>query len=290
MPAGCSAWRLLGLLPGREKRTIIAATSNIGRNGMKVVILAGGLGTRLSEATQLLPKPLVEVGDRPIIWHIMKMYAAAGFDEFVVCCGYKSHMLKSYFVNYFVENYDVTVHLGENRVDFHGDASERWTVTLVNTGLATMTGGRIKRIAPYVGDETFCLTYGDGVSDVNIRALVDFHRSHGRLATVTAVPSPGRFGILDIDETSETVTRFHEKPDSEMGWINGGFFVVEPSAVDYIDGDDTTWEREPLERLSRDGALAAYRHRGFWRPMDTLRDQRELEALWNSGRAPWKCW
>jgi glucose-1-phosphate cytidylyltransferase len=257
---------------------------------MKVVILAGGLGTRLSEATQLLPKPLVEVGDRPIIWHIMKMYAAAGFDEFVVCCGYKSHMLKSYFVNYFVENYDVTVHLGENRVDFHGDASERWTVTLVNTGLTTMTGGRIKRIAPYVGDETFCLTYGDGVSDVNIRALVDFHRLHGRLATVTAVPSPGRFGILDIDETSETVTRFHEKPDSEMGWINGGFFVVEPSAVDYIDGDDTTWEREPLERLSRDGALAAYRHRGFWRPMDTLRDQRELEALWNSGRAPWKCW
>jgi glucose-1-phosphate cytidylyltransferase len=257
---------------------------------MKVVILAGGLGTRLSEATQLLPKPLVEVGDRPIIWHIMKMYAAAGFDEFVVCCGYKSHMLKSYFVNYFVENYDVTVHLGENRVDFHGDASERWTVTLVNTGLTTMTGGRIKRIAPYVGNESFCLTYGDGVSDVNIRALVDFHRSHGRLATVTAVPSPGRFGILDIDETSETVTRFHEKPDREMGWINGGFFVAEPSVVDYIDGDDTTWEREPLERLSRDGALAAYRHRGFWRPMDTLRDQRELEVLWNSGRAPWKCW
>jgi glucose-1-phosphate cytidylyltransferase len=257
---------------------------------MKVVILAGGLGTRLSEATQLLPKPLVEVGDRPIIWHIMKMYAAAGFDEFVVCCGYKSHMLKSYFVNYFVENYDVTVHLGENRVDFHGDASERWTVTLVNTGLTTMTGGRIKRIAPHVGNETFCLTYGDGVSDVNIRALVDFHRSHGRLATVTAVPSPGRFGILDIDERSETVARFHEKPDNEMGWINGGFFVVEPSVVDYIDGDDTTWEREPLERLARDGALAAYRHCGFWRPMDTLRDQRELEALWNAGRAPWKCW
>lgn len=257
---------------------------------MKVVILAGGLGTRLSEATQLLPKPLVEVGDRPIIWHIMKMYAAAGFDEFVVCCGYKSHMLKSYFVNYFVENYDITVHLGENRVDFHGDASERWTVTLVNTGLNTMTGGRIKRIAPYVGNETFCLTYGDGVSDVNIRALVDFHRSQGRLATVTAVPSPGRFGILDIDETSETVARFHEKPDNEMGWINGGFFVVEPSVVDYIDGDDTTWEKEPLERLARDGALSAYRHRGFWRPMDTLRDQRELEALWSTGRAPWKCW
>lgn len=257
---------------------------------MKVVILAGGLGTRLSEATQLLPKPLVEVGDRPIIWHIMKMYAAAGFDEFVVCCGYKSHMLKSYFVNYFAENYDITVHLGENRVDFHGDASERWTVTLVNTGLTTMTGGRIKRIAPYVGNETFCLTYGDGVADVDIRALVDFHRAHGRLATVTAVRSPGRFGILDIDDTAETVTRFHEKPDNEMGWINGGFFVVEPSVVNYIDGDDTTWEKEPLERLAQDGALAAYRHRGFWRPMDTLRDQRELEALWNSGKAPWKCW
>lgn len=257
---------------------------------MKVVILAGGLGTRLSEATQLLPKPLVEIGDRPIIWHIMKMYAAAGFDEFIVCCGYKSHMLKSYFVNYFVENYDITVHLGENRVDFHGDASERWTVTLINTGLTTMTGGRIKRIAPYVGNETFCLTYGDGVSDVDIRALVDFHRSHGRLATVTAVPSPGRFGILDVDESSEMVNRFHEKPDNEMGWINGGFFVVEPSVVDYIEGDETTWEREPLERLARDGALAAYRHRGFWRPMDTLRDQRELEALWNTGRAPWKCW
>jgi len=256
---------------------------------MKVVILAGGLGTRLSEATQLLPKPLVEVGDRPIIWHIMKMYAAAGFDEFVVCCGYKSHMIKSYFVNYFTENYDITVHLGENRVDFHGNPGERWTVTLIDTGLNTMTGGRIKRIAPYVGNETFCLTYGDGVADVDIRALVDFHRTQGRLATVTAVPSPGRFGILDIDG-SESVTRFHEKPDNEMGWINGGFFVVEPSVVDYIEGDATTWEREPLERLARDGALAAYRHRGFWKPMDTLRDQRELEALWNSGKAPWKRW
>lgn len=256
---------------------------------MKVVILAGGLGTRLSEATQLLPKPLVEVGDRPIIWHIMKMYAAAGFDEFVVCCGYKSHMIKSYFVNYFAENYDITVDLGKNRVDFHGDPNERWTVTLVDTGLHTMTGGRIKRIAPYVGNEAFCLTYGDGVADVDIRALVDFHRAQGRLATVTAVPSPGRFGILDIDG-SETVRRFHEKPDNEMGWINGGFFVVEPSVVDYIDGDDTTWEREPLERLARDSALSAYRHSGFWKPMDTLRDQRELEALWNSGKAPWKSW
>lgn len=256
---------------------------------MKVVILAGGLGTRLSEATALLPKPLVEVGGRPIIWHIMKLYAAAGFDEFVICCGYKAHMIKSYFVNYFTENYDVTVHLGENRVEFHGSPSERWTVTLVNTGINSMTGGRIKRIAPYVGNETFCVTYGDGVADVNIAEVVEFHKSHGRLATVTAVPSPGRFGILDID-ANQSVTRFHEKPDNEMGWINGGFFVVEPGIFDYIDGDDTSWEREPLEGLARDGQLAAFRHRGFWKPMDTLRDQRELESLWREDKAPWKVW
>lgn len=256
---------------------------------MKVVILAGGMGTRLAEATDLRPKPLVEIGDRPILWHVMKIYAAAGFDDFVVCCGYKAHLIKSYFVNYFAENYDMTVHLGENRVEFHGNPSERWTVTLVNTGLHTMTGGRIKRIAPHVGDQPFCVTYGDGVADIDIRKLVEFHRSSGRLATVSAVPSPGRFGILDIAE-NERVTRFHEKPDNEMGWINGGFFVLEPGVLDYIDGDDTTWEREPLERLARDGQLAAYRHRGFWKPMDTLRDQRELEKLWNSGAAPWKVW
>ncbi len=247
------------------------------------------MGTRLAEATQLLPKPLVEIGHRPILWHIMKIYAAAGFDEFIICCGYKGHMIKSYFVNYFAENYDITVHLGENRVDFHGSPSERWKVTLVDTGLDTMTGGRIKRIAPYIGDQAFCLTYGDGVANVDIRALVDFHLAQRRLVTVTAVPSPGRFGILDID-ASERVTRFHEKPDNEMGWINGGFFVVEPAALNYIDNDQTSWEREPLERLARDKALAAYRHRGFWKPMDTLRDQRELEAIWNSGEAPWKSW
>src|SRR5450756_324441 len=241
---------------------------------MKVVMLAGGLGTRLSEATQLLSKPLVEIGDRPILWHIMKIYAAAGFDEFIICCGYKGHMIKSYFVNYFAENYDITVHLGDNRVEFHGNPGERWTVTLVDTGLNTMTGGRIKRNASYLGDEAFCLTYGDGVADIDIRSLVDFHAAQGRLATVTAVPSLGRFGILDIDET-ETVTRFHEKPDNEMGWINGGFFVVEPSAIKYIDDDNMAWERQPLERLARDNALAAFRHRGFWKPMDTLRDQRE---------------
>lgn len=256
---------------------------------MKVVILAGGLGTRLSEMTEAQPKPLVEVGEHPILWHIMKMYAAAGFTDFVICCGYKAKMIKSYFVNYFTENYDITVHLGDNRVDFHGDASERWTVTLVNTGMHTMTGGRIKRIAPYVEGEAFCLTYGDGVSDIDIRSVVDFHKTRRVAATVTAVPSPGRFGILDIGP-DEIVTRFHEKPDNEMGWINGGFFVLEPSVFDYIEGDDTIWEREPLERLARDGQLSAYRHRGFWRPMDTLRDQRELEALWNLGKAPWKTW
>lgn len=256
---------------------------------MKVVILAGGMGTRLSEETEVRPKPLVEIGHRPIIWHIMKIYAAAGFNEFVICCGYKAHMIKSYFVNYFVENYDLTVHLGENKIDFHGDASERWTVTLVDTGIHTMTGGRIKRIAPYINNETFCITYGDGVADVDVGRIVDLHRSSGRLATVTAVPSPGRFGILDIGD-NESVTRFHEKPDNEAGWINGGFFVVEPAIFDYIDGDDISWERDPLERIAREGQLMAYRHRGFWKPMDTLRDQRELEALWSSGKAPWKLW
>ncbi|QHE83741.1 glucose-1-phosphate cytidylyltransferase [Hydrogenophaga sp. BPS33] len=256
---------------------------------MKVVILAGGFGTRLSEETQNLPKPLVNIGERPIIWHIMKTYAAAGLDDFVICCGYKAHMLKSYFVNYFSENYDIKVHLGENRVEFLGGPSERWTVTLVDTGLDTMTGGRIKRIASHVGNEAFCLTYGDGLANVDIKALIAFHRSHGRLVTVTSVPSPGRFGILDIDE-QQNVTRFHEKPDNEMGWINGGFFVVEPAAINYIRDDQTSWEREPLEKLARDGALAAFPHRGFWHPMDTLRDQRELEALWKSGAAPWRCW
>jgi len=256
---------------------------------MKVVILAGGFGTRLSEETQNLPKPLVNIGERPIIWHIMKVYAAAGLNDFVICCGYKAHMLKSYFVNYFSENYDIRVHLGENRVEFLGSPNERWTVTLVDTGLETMTGGRIKRIAPHVGNEAFCLTYGDGLANVDIKGLVAFHRSHGRLVTVTSVPSPGRFGILDID-SQQAVTRFHEKPDNEMGWINGGFFVVEPAAIEYIQDDKTSWEREPLEKLARDGALAAFRHTGFWHPMDTLRDQRELEALWKSGEAPWRCW
>lgn len=256
---------------------------------MKVVILAGGFGTRLSEATQNIPKPLVEIGERPILWHIMKIYAAAGFDDFVVCCGYKSHVVKQYFVDYFVHNYDVKVHLGDNKIEYLGNASERWTVTLIDTGLETMTGGRIKRIADFVDDSTFCVTYGDGVADIDVRALVDYHKQSGKLATVTAVPSPGRFGILDLD-AADNVTRFHEKPDREMGWINGGFFVLEPGVFNYIDGDKTSFEREPLERLAHDGQLSAYRHHGFWQPMDTLRDQRELERLWLSGNAPWKIW
>ncbi|QBK30813.1 MAG: glucose-1-phosphate cytidylyltransferase [Roseitalea porphyridii] len=256
---------------------------------MIVVLLAGGMGTRLSEETEMIPKPLVEVGGRPILWHIMKIYEASGFTEFIVCCGYKAHKIKSYFVNYFTENYDLTVHLGENKLEFHGEPSERWKVTLVNTGLETMTGGRIKRIAPYIGDQTFCLSYGDGVADLNIRDVVDFHEEKGRLATVTAVRSPGRFGILDIAE-ERGVKRFHEKPDNEAGWINGGFFVLEPGVFDFIDDDATSWEKSPLERLAAAGQLSAFQHHGFWKPMDTLRDQRELDEMWRSGNAPWKRW
>jgi len=256
---------------------------------VKVVILAGGLGTRLAEETDLRPKPLVEIGGKPILWHIMKIYEAAGLDEFVICCGYKGHMIKNYFVNYFLENYDITVDLAKNSVAFHGRPNEKWTVTLVDTGIETMTGGRVKRIAPHVGGETFCLTYGDGLADLDIRAVISFHRLHRRAVTVTATPSPGRFGIVELGER-DRVTGFSEKPHSEMGWINGGFFVCEPSVFDYIDGDQTAWEREPLQRLAANGEIMAYRHTGFWKPMDTLSDRRELETLWASSRAPWKRW
>lgn len=256
---------------------------------MKVVILAGGMGTRLAEETGLLPKPLIEIGGKPILWHIMKIYAAAGFDEFIICCGYKGHLIKNYFVNYFMENYDITVDLQKNDVAFHGSPNERWKVTLVDTGLETLTGGRIKRIAPYLGDQAFCLTYGDGVADIDITSLVNFHKENSRKATVTAVPSPGRFGILDIQDNGN-VDRFHEKPDNEMGWINGGFFVLEPSIVDYIEDDATIWERKPLEKLAADGELVAYRHTGFWKPMDTLRDKRDLDEMWESNNIPWKIW
>lgn len=255
---------------------------------MKVVILAGGFGTRISEETDVRPKPLVEVGGKPILWHIMKIYECAGLTDFVVCCGYKAQAIKHYFVNYFTENYDISVDLGSNSVEFLGQPSEKWKVTLVDTGLHTMTGGRVKRIMDHVGDETFCLTYGDGVAALNIQDVIKHHRESGRKATVTAVPSPGRFGILELDGPS--VSSFREKPANEMGWINGGFFVLEPSVADYIDGDETIWERGPLERLAQDNELSAFRHTGFWRPMDSLRDKRELEEQWASGSAPWKMW
>ena len=257
---------------------------------MKVVILAGGFGTRLAEETDVRPKPLVEIGGRPIIWHIMKIYEAAGFTDFVICCGYKGHMIKRYFSDYFLENYDICVDLSANSIKFLGEASERWKITLVDTGLNTMTGGRLKRVREHLqGEEAFCLTYGDGVADIDIAKLVAFHKSHGRKATVTAVSPPGRFGILDIED-GETVKKFHEKPESEMGYINGGFFVLQPSVIDYIDDDATIWERGPLERLAADGELAAFKHSGYWRPMDALRDKRDLDALWESGQAPWKLW
>lgn len=256
---------------------------------MKVVVLAGGLGTRLAEETDLRPKPLVEIGGKPIIWHIMKIYEAAGLTDFVVCCGYKGQMIKQYFVNYFMENYDITVDLTVNSVSFLGEPSEKWRVTLVDTGHATMTGGRIKRIAPHIGGETFCLTYGDGVADIDVGAIIDHHKAKGLKATVTAVPSPGRFGILDLGDDTR-VTRFHEKPAKESGWINGGFFVLEPSVFDHIEGDETIFERAPLESLAAEGELTAFRHTTFWRPMDTLRDKRELDELWSSGKAPWKRW
>jgi glucose-1-phosphate cytidylyltransferase len=257
---------------------------------MKVVILAGGFGTRLAEETDTRPKPLVEIGGRPILWHIMKFYEAAGFTEFIICCGYKAHMIKSYFANYFLENYDLIVDLERNDLKFMGNPSEKWRVTLVDTGINTMTGGRLKRIAPLVGDQTFLMTYGDGLSDVNVADSVAFHKKHGRMATVTAVPSPGRFGILDLEDSTSVVKRFHEKPTNEMGWINGGFFVLEPSVFSYIDNDETIWERGPLERLASDSELVSYRHTGFWQPMDALRDKRDLERLWVSGTAPWKTW
>ena len=254
---------------------------------MKVVILAGGFGTRLSEETDIRPKPLVEIGGRPILWHVMKIYAEHGLKDFIICCGYKGSSIKSYFANYLLESSDVVFDFKSNSTSYLSSSDIDWKVTLVDTGLETMTGGRLRRVAEFIDGDTFCLTYGDGVSDVDITALVAFHAAHGKAATVTAVPSPGRFGILDIGK-NQSVSRFHEKPDNEMGWINGGFFVLNRKALQYVDGDSSIWERQPLERLAADGELRAFRHTGFWRPMDTLRDKRELEDLWASGKAPWK--
>jgi glucose-1-phosphate cytidylyltransferase len=256
---------------------------------MKVVILAGGFGTRISEETHLKPKPMIEIGDKPILWHIMKIYGHYGFNEFVICVGFKGYVIKEYFYNYFLHNCDVTFDVRTQGMEIHHNAAESWRVTLVDTGLNTMTGGRVKRIQPYVNGETFMLTYGDGVADVDIPELLASHRRCGRLATVTAVQPSGRFGALQIGDELQ-VQSFQEKPDGDGAWINGGFFVLEPSMFDYIEGDQTVLERDPLERLALDGQLTAYKHTGFWQPMDTLRDKMRLEELWQSKQAPWKLW
>ncbi len=256
---------------------------------MKVLILAGGYGTRISEESDYKPKPMVEIGGKPILWHIMKIYSAYGYNEFVILLGYKGYYIKEYFANYFLHQSDVTIDLKTGEMQIHKNSSEPWKVTLLDTGLDTMTGGRIKRAKKYVGDETFMLTYGDGVGDINIDKLVNFHKKHKGYITVTSVQPDGRFGALDIGENNE-VKAFIEKPKGDGGWINAGFFVCEPEIFDYIDGDETIFEQKPLQNLAKDKVLYTYKHTGFWRPMDTLRDKRELERLWKSGRAPWKVW
>jgi glucose-1-phosphate cytidylyltransferase len=256
---------------------------------MKVVILAGGLGTRLAEETTVRPKPMVELGGNPVLWHIMKLYSAYELNEFIICLGYKGYLIKEYFANYFLHRSDVTIDLKENRIDVHNAKSEPWRVTLIDTGENTQTGGRIKRILPYVkDDEAFCMTYGDGLADVDISAVIAHHRQTKRLATITATHPPGRFGVLDHD--GGKITSFKEKPPDENGWINAGFFVLSPGVGDYIENDATAWEREPLEKLAADGQLSVHLHRGFWQPMDTLRDKILLENLWAGGSAPWKVW
>jgi glucose-1-phosphate cytidylyltransferase len=255
---------------------------------MKAVILAGGLGTRISEETYLKPKPMIEIGGRPILWHILKLYSTHGINDFVICCGYRGYVIKEYFANYFLHMSDVTFDMKHNAMEVHQKNAEPWKVTVVDTGEETLTGGRLKRVAPYIGDETFCFTYGDGVGDVDVTAAIKAHKASCKKATVTAVQPAGRFGMLDLDGTS--VTGFIEKPEGDGGWINGGFFVLEPSVLDFIEGDSTIWEREPLQRLAAEGQLQGFQHRGFWQPMDTLRDKQHLEELWQSGKAPWKTW
>jgi glucose-1-phosphate cytidylyltransferase len=255
---------------------------------MKVVILAGGLGTRLQEETSARPKPMVEVGGRPMLWHIMHLYATHGFKEFVLALGYKAEMVRSYFLDYHAVSRDVTVHLADGSAVTHGEAREDWTLQLIDTGLETQTGGRLRRLRKWIGGEPFCLTYGDGVSDVDIGALIAFHKKHGKLATVTAVRPPARFGALEL--AGDEVRAFAEKNHTSEGWINGGFFVLEPKVLDYIAADDTLWEKEPLERLAIEGQLRAFKHEGFWQAMDTLRDLRLLESLWAGGKPPWKTW
>ena len=258
---------------------------------MKAVILAGGYGTRLSEETAVRPKPMVEIGGRPILWHIMKIFSSYGINDFVICGGYKNYMIKEYFANYFLRQADVTFDLHNNGLEVHTNGVEPWRVTIIDTGEGTMTGGRLKRVQKYIGDETFCFTYGDGVSDINISQLVDFHQRAGSLATLTAVQPPGRFGVFTLDAHEHHIHSFKEKPtgDFDGAWVNGGFFVLEPEVMQYIDGDCTVWEQEPLQRLAHEGQLAAYRHCGFWHPMDTLKDKSVLEEMWQK-QAPWKSW
>jgi glucose-1-phosphate cytidylyltransferase len=254
---------------------------------MKVVILAGGKGTRLAEETSVRPKPMVEIGPWPILWHLMKVYAAHGLTDFIICCGHKGHMIKRYFADYQLRSSDVTFDFQSGTHHYHSNASEPWRVTLADTGEDTMTGGRLRRIAPYIGNETFCCTYGDGLSDVDITKLISFHRSQGLLATLTAVQPAGRFGVFTLGAENSLVSDFREKPHAEGAWINGGFFVLEPAVLDYISGDDTVWEQEPMRRLSETGQLSAFRHNGFWHPMDTLRDVHSLQTIWQNGDAPW---
>jgi glucose-1-phosphate cytidylyltransferase len=254
---------------------------------MKAVILAGGLGTRLSEETSLKPKPMVEIGGRPMLWHVLKIYSAHGINDFIICAGYKGYVIKEYFANYFLHMSDVTFDMSTNTMEVHHKKAEPWRVTIVDTGEETMTGGRIKRVAPYI-DDTFCCTYGDGVGNIDVTSLIAHHKSSGLEATLTGVQPPGRFGALQIDEGK--VGAFQEKPEGDGSWINGGFFVLEPSVFSTIEGDGTIWERQPLESLASRGQLGIYKHHGFWRPMDTLRDKMDLESLWDSGKAPWKIW
>jgi len=257
---------------------------------MKVVILAGGFGTRISEESHLKPKPMIEIGERPILWHIMKTYSYYGFNDFIICLGYKGYCIKEYFAHYFLYESDVTFDFRNSHNEYiHNHTAEPWKVTLVNTGIETMTGGRIKRIKEYLGNETFMLTYGDGVSDVNINELLDFHKKHGKLATVTATQPSGRYGAIELTG-GNIVSGFQEKPKGDGAWVNAGFFVMEPKVLDYIEGDSTILEKEPMENLARDNELLAYKHSGFWQPMDTMRDKTALENLWQLGKAPWKLW
>lgn len=257
---------------------------------MKAIILAGGFGTRLSEETSVKPKPMVEIGEMPILWHVMKFFSAHGINDFIICLGYKGYLIKEFFATYSLHMSDVTFDLKNNNVNVHQNDTEPWKVTLVNTGVQTMTGGRIKRIKDYIDNETFCMTYGDGVSDVNITKLIDFHREQKVLATLTAIQPPGRFGVVNLAKGQTKISSFREKTKGDGAWINGGFFVMEPGVMDYINGDSTVWEQEPLQRLAHDGMLSAYKHHGFWHPMDTLRDKNVLEKLWASDNPPWRIW